>query len=198
MWPLRGDGAGRLAGFNQHLPLSFPLSINQNRSTFSFSLALVKQRTEKKALYRLLCHSQGFVLHSSERASSRDRFESSKRISSLSSPFPWLVRFGERSWGNPSIHASVIHICGTMLWLQSLIFYYSWWLPSHRRLVLDWLVRGLGDCILRQSRWICEGLLWFPGGVLNSNSSGLLESLSYLTCGRSLRSSWWAWVWNPN
>jgi hypothetical protein len=37
------------------------------------------------------------VLHSSERESSRDRFESSKRISSLSSTFPWLVLFGERS-----------------------------------------------------------------------------------------------------
>ena len=38
-----------------------------------------------------------FVLYSSERLSSSDRSESFKSISSLSSPFPWLVFFGERS-----------------------------------------------------------------------------------------------------
>ena len=37
-----------------------------------------------------------FEPQSSERASSRDRFESSKKIPSLSSPFLWLVLFGER------------------------------------------------------------------------------------------------------
>ena len=74
--------------------------------------------------------------------------------------------------------------CGTrwLLWLW--ISYYSWWLPSPRRLWIYWLVRGFGDCVRPQSRWYLWGVLGLiPRRSAKSHSSELLVSLSYLTCG---------------
>jgi hypothetical protein len=85
---------GRMSGWQRIRSGLTPSFLPPHSIPHSCSL---EELQEKKSSPLLLSHSQGFVLHSSERASSRDRFESSKRISSLSSPFPWLVLFGERS-----------------------------------------------------------------------------------------------------
>jgi hypothetical protein len=96
------------------------------------------------------------------------------------------------------VHAFVIQFGGTRWWLQLWYSCYSWWLSSPRLLVIDWLVRGFGDCVRPQSRWHCEGLLWFLGGVLNTNSSGLLVSLSYRTCVWGLAVPCGALAWGPS
>jgi len=93
-----------------HYPYSNP---NSTRNTNTNMISMISVRIRSVFIPTLLLCSQEhsreeklsssplslpcFEPQSSERASSRDRFESSKKIPSLSSPFPWLVLFGERS-----------------------------------------------------------------------------------------------------
>jgi hypothetical protein len=64
---------------------------------------------------------------------------------------------------------------------------YSWWLPPPRRLGAAVEVPHVLVIVRGQLRWlVCEGLLWFPDGAPNSNSSGLLVSLQLLAIGRFL------------
>ena len=57
---------------------------------------------------------------------------------------------------------------------------------------MDWSSRG-GLARVRDCSWPssgdCEGSCAFPGGAPKGNSSGLLVSLSYLTCGLVLAAS---------
>ena len=76
------------------------------------------------------------------------------------------------------------HSCGTRWWLQLWISYHYWLLSLPRRLWICWLVRGFGNCVRPQSRWyLWGGFGLIPQWSAKSHPSGLLMSLSYLTCG---------------
>jgi hypothetical protein len=85
-------------------------------------------------------------------------------------------------WVIPSAFAWVITSHGTWgsLWLR--ISCFSWWLLSPR-----WLWAAEELCKSCDCSWPppgdCEGFLCLPRQSAKGNSSGLLMSLSYLTCG---------------
>jgi hypothetical protein len=61
--------------------------------------------------------------------------------------------------------------CGFLITLGDCRHLDGWW-------IVDWW----GDLVIVSTpnqEVICEGLLWFPGGVPNSNSSGLLVSYNF-------------------
>ena len=60
---------------------------------------------------------------------------------------------------------------------------FSWWLPPPRRLGAPRIVERRLVIVSGSDRGDCEGSCAFPGGDPKGNSSGLLMSLSYLTCG---------------
>ena len=73
-----------------------------------------------------------FEPQSSERANSRDWFESSKKIPSLSSPFPWLVVFGERSWKTlVFMHLWFILVALVDCWDCEFLVTLGWWGHRH-------------------------------------------------------------------
>jgi hypothetical protein len=82
----------------------------------------------------------------------------------------------------PSAFAWVIASSGTYesLWLR--ISCYSWWLLPPRQLGAAVEVRHVLEIVRGRLRWLW-GLLYLPDGEPKGNSSGLLMSLSYLTCG---------------
>ena len=60
---------------------------------------------------------------------------------------------------------------------------YSWWLPPPRQLGAARIVERRLVIVSGSDRGDCEGSCAFPGRAPKGNSSGLLMSLSYLTCG---------------
>ena len=62
---------------------------------------------------------------------------------------------------------------------------FSWWLPPPRWLEQWWRI-GMSWWLFVAIFGDCKGSCTFPGGVPKGNSSKLLVSLSYLTCGEVL------------
>jgi hypothetical protein len=81
--------------------------------------------------------------------------------------------------GNPSVCIWGCIFGGTRWWLWLWISYYFWWLPSPRRLVICWLVRGFSDCVRPQSMCLWGVLVPSPWKIRKDNSSKLFVSLSY-------------------
>ena len=71
------------------------------------------------------------------------------------SPLPLIAWFSSERGLRETLGAfETAYFCGTRWLLQLWISYYSWWLPSARRLWIYWLVRWFGDCVRTQSRLI--------------------------------------------
>jgi hypothetical protein len=72
--------------------------------------------------------------------------------------------------------------CGFLITLGDCRHLDGWW-------IVDWW----GDLVIVSTpnqEVICDGLLWFPGGVPNSNSSGLLVSFNFSSLVGSCGAYW--------
>jgi len=90
-------------------------------------------------------------------------------------------------WVNSSAFSCDIASSGTwwLTWLQ--FSCYSWWLPPPRWLGAAWRCWQVLVIVLGHTRWSLWGVHGpIPRQSAKSHSSGLLVSLSYLTCGRFL------------
>ena len=124
----------------------------------SLSLANTEQNVSLHSFYRT--ENSSFPLPSLPSDNpSRDLWETCvidpvSSWASPPSPLPLIAWCSSKRGLSETLGAfETVYYCSTrwLLWLW--ISYYSWWLPSPRRLWIYWLVRGFGDCVRPQSRW---------------------------------------------
>ena len=95
------------------------------------------------------------------------------------------MRLGE----NPSALLEWLHLEALGIRVVLRISLVTWWLLPPRRLEQRWRIDTSWWLFMAISS-DCKGSCTFPGGVPKGNSSKLLMSLSYLTCGMVLAVSY--------